>query len=360
LLDAPALPLGLDPQTATRPTSTDASVLAIDNDPAIVEVLALALGEEGYRVSSALSASEGLVHLEENRFDAVVCDLRLGALTGRDVLRRLRQADESTAFVLVSGVRDQQTAVDALRDGADDFVQKPFRIPQLRDRVRTAIGRRRAFSERLAAERRLADELQRSNEEILRRTDEIESLALRSVRSLVLSIEAKDPYTKNHSVKVARVGQAIARRLGLGCGEQRAVRLAGLLHDIGKIGIREDVLHKQGPLTPFEKAHMQQHPLIGERILLPLAAKMPELVAAVKHEHERWDGGGYPSGLRGDDIPLGARIIAVADAFDAITSDRPYRPAQPKEAAAKEIAAGAGTQFDPRVCEAFFAALSDL
>lgn len=336
-------------------TATTYRVLAVDNDIHIIDSVKVGLAGSGFHVETETTGRRTLERLLRERFDALLIDLRLGGMTGLDVLRALRPRDPATAVVFVSGLRDQQIAVDAMREGADDFVAKPFRLEALRERLESAIRRRQGFCERLLAEHKLTEALRQSNEEILRRESELQSLAIRSIRSLVLSLEAKDPYTKDHSIKVAQLSVQIARELGLTQEEQREVRLAGLLHDVGKIGIREGVLHKPGRLEADEVGHMRLHPLIGARILLPLSQRFPRVVDAVRSEHERFDGQGYPDGLCGERIPLAARIIAVADCFDAITSHRPYRRAQSVDLAASEIQNGSGTQFDPQVVQAFLA-----
>ncbi len=362
LSDALATPGTVEPHRLDLPVLEERAqrVLAIDNDPSIVESLEHGLGAAGFEVATEISGRRALARLREESFDAALCDLRLGATSGLDILRAVRPADPRTAFLLISGIRDQQIAVEAMKEGADDFVAKPFRMSQIRERISTAVARRAAFCERLDAERALSEALRTSNEDLRRSRAEIEAHTIRTIRSLVFSLEAKDRYTKDHSIKVALLSVRIAKELGLDAREQRCVRMAGLLHDVGKIGIRESVLNKQGPLDDAEREHMRLHPRIGARILLPLTQRFPEVVASVEHEHERWDGLGYPTGLRGEDIPLAARIIAVADCFDAITSSRPYRAAQHKDIAAREIRAGAGTQFDPRVVQAFLEILPEL
>ncbi len=179
-----------------------------------------------------------------------------------------------------------------------------------------------------------------------------------AVASLIEAVGAKDPYTRSHSRRVSRYARAIARLLGLSPHHQGEVALAGELHDVGKIGVPDELLHKTGPLTPEERCRLLDHTVIGERILAPLLVACPAVLAAVRWHHERMDGSGYPDGLRAQSIPLIARILAVADSFDAMTSARPYRPALPWSVAVAELKRGAGTQLDPRCVRAFLALLA--
>ncbi|MFN0207606.1 MAG: HD domain-containing phosphohydrolase [Planctomycetota bacterium] len=340
-------------QFQITPTGSAVRILAIDNDRGILDSLKYGLGEFGFEVEREESGKRAIARLQDEHYDAVLLDLKLGTVSGLEILRAIRARNQSTAIIILSGVRDHQVAVLAIQEGADDYVGKPFRLEQLRERIDQAVVRRNKFAARLREERELTEVVRKSNDEILQREAELESLAIRSIRSLVLSLEAKDPYTKDHSIKVALLSVRIAKQIGMSEQEQREVRLAGLLHDVGKIGVRESVLHKPGKLDDEELDHMRLHPQIGARILLPLSHRFPQVVDAVRSEHERWDGRGYPEGISGAQIPIAARIIAVADCHDAITSNRPYRKAQLKELAAREIAGGSGTQFDPDVVQAF-------
>ncbi|MBI3818991.1 MAG: response regulator [Planctomycetes bacterium] len=328
-------------------------VLAIDSDRAIAELVKHGLSDFGYEVETETGGKRAIDRVQTEIFDAIIVDIQLGAVTGIELLRSIRENDQQTAIILLSKLRDSEAVLLAMHNGADDFITKPFDIVQLHECVARAIVRRGTWVGHLREQRKLTDALRESHDEILQREMDLESLTIRSIRSLVLSLEAKDAYTKDHSIKVAQLSLRIAKQLGLPERVVREVRLAGLLHDVGKIGVRESVLNKPGKLNDDELEHMRRHPLIGARILLPLSHRFPEIVSAVKFEHERVDGKGYPTGIGGKDIPLAARIIAVADCHDAITSNRPYRGAQLREFAAREIAAGSGTQFDPEVVTAF-------
>jgi HD-GYP domain-containing protein (c-di-GMP phosphodiesterase class II) len=184
----------------------------------------------------------------------------------------------------------------------------------------------------------------------------IQELFLQGVQMLARALEAKDAYTRGHSIRVSRYAVGTARRLGFGEGSVDSIRLGGELHDIGKIGTRESVLHKPGSLTAEEFRQITEHPLLGERMLSPLARELPEVLRIVRFHHERLDGRGFPDGLRGERIPIEARIVAVADTFDAITTRRPYRDSRSPEDAVDELRRVAGTQLDPEAVEAFVAA----
>lgn len=185
-----------------------------------------------------------------------------------------------------------------------------------------------------------------------------DELLREAVRALQQALEARDPYTRNHSRRVADYAAAIAHELGMDRGTQQEIRLAGELHDVGKIGVADDLLKRRGPLTQDEYHLVLQHTLIGERILRPLFRDRPTILRVARCHHERFDGRGFPDGLHGEDIPLAARIVAIADSFDAMTSARPYRGALPIRVAAEELARGAGTQFDPDCVAAMLAVVS--
>jgi HD-GYP domain-containing protein (c-di-GMP phosphodiesterase class II) len=197
---------------------------------------------------------------------------------------------------------------------------------------------------------------ERLEQKVAAQAGRIEQLFLAAIQSLADALEVKDPYTHGHSVRVSRYSSVIARELGMPPEFVREVQLGGNVHDLGKIGVREAVLNKPGPLTEEEYQHVMTHPVVGWRILSPLLRDHPIALAVVRHHHERWDGRGLPDGLAGEAIPLEARIAAVADTFDAMTSARPYRPGVPVPATLEELRRCRGTQFDPRVVDAFLAA----
>jgi putative two-component system response regulator len=250
---------------------------------------------------------------------------------------------------MLTGLSDTTTAVDCLHLGAADFLLKPISMNELQARVARALEKRalvlqnRYYQENL--ERRVHEQAQR-----------IQELFLQGVQMLARALEAKDAYTRGHSIRVSRYAVATARRMGFQGALLDGIRLGGELHDIGKIGTRESVLHKPGSLTADEFRQISEHPILGERMLSPLARESPDVLRIVRSHHERLDGRGFPDGLRGERIPVEARIVAVADAFDAMTTRRPYRESRPPEQAMAELRRVAGTQLDPEAVEAFVAA----
>jgi HD-GYP domain-containing protein (c-di-GMP phosphodiesterase class II) len=252
--------------------------------------------------------------------------------------------------MLVSAVADVRTAVECLGEGAMDYVTKPFHLEEVRARVRQALDKRRLILEN-------HDYQERLEERVSIQANRLEQLFLASIQSLADALEVKDTYTHGHSLRVSRYSVVIARELNMDSDFVRQLELGGRVHDIGKIGVREAVLNKAGPLTDDEYQHIMTHPVVGWRILSPLLGDQPKALNIVRHHHERWDGRGLPDRLAAEAIPFEARITTVADTFDAMTSERPYRPGVAIDATVAEIRRCRGTQFDPAVVDAFLKAL---
>jgi HD-GYP domain-containing protein (c-di-GMP phosphodiesterase class II) len=251
---------------------------------------------------------------------------------------------------MITAVADVEVAVSCLAIGAMDYLTKPFHLEEVRARVGQALEKRR-----LVLENR--DYQERLQEKVAVQASRLEELFLASLQSLAEALEVKDPYTRGHSVRVSHYSSVIAKEMGLGGELLRRIELGGHVHDIGKIGVREDVLNKPGKLTSDEYQHIMTHPMVGWKILAPLLGDMPEALNIVRSHHERFDGRGIPDRLAGTNIPLESRISAAADSFDAMTSDRPYRPGLSMEEALTEIVRCSGTQFDPRVVDAVMSAV---
>jgi response regulator RpfG family c-di-GMP phosphodiesterase len=339
---------------ATAPRATPTSnvsvgpmrALVVDDEPRLRQVLVRLMARDGFECVDAANGEEAIAQLERAPVSIVMSDLRMPLMDGVELLRQVRERWPDTAVVMITAVADVDMAVNCLALGAMDYLTKPFHLEEVRARVRQALDKRRLLLENRAyqiqLEQRVADQGRR-----------IEQLFLASMQSLADALEVKDPYTRGHSIRVSFYSVAIANTLGVDSEIIHEIELGGHLHDIGKIGVRESVLNKPGPLTDDEYAHIMTHPVVGWRLLGPLLRDTPLALDIVRSHHERWDGRGVPDGLVGEAIPFVARIAAVADSFDAMTSDRPYRHGLTLEAAVAELIRCAGTQYDPRVVEAF-------
>jgi response regulator RpfG family c-di-GMP phosphodiesterase len=278
--------------------------------------------------------------------------MRMPELDGKGLLEVLRDQYPDTSVIMLTGMSETTTAVDCLHLGAADFLLKPISVGELQARVARVLEKRalvlqnRFYQQHL--ERRVHEQAQR-----------IQELFLQGVQMLARALEAKDAYTRGHSIRVSQYAVGTAQRLGFDGPSLDGIRLGGELHDIGKIGTKEAVLHKPGTLTDDEFRQITEHPVLGERMLLPLAQESPDVLRIVRSHHERLDGRGFPDGLRGEKIPIEARIVAVADAFDAMTTERPYRDSRPPDDAVAELRRVAGTQLDPDAVEAFVDAFPD-
>jgi putative two-component system response regulator len=305
-----------------------AQILVVDDDSMIVDVLTRFLVQEGYSVITASNGREALEQVHRHLPDLILLDVTMPVLDGFTTCRYLKE-DVRTALIpitMLTGLDDREHRKRGIEAGADDFLTKPFEQSILRARIRSQL--------RL---KRLVDQLEHTENVIF---------------MLAQAVEAKDSYTEGHLRRLRSYGEQLAIACGLPPDEVLAVRYGGILHDIGKIGISEAILLKPGALTPEEVEQIREHPAIGARIISQMRFA-PEVAPIILGHHEHWDGSGYPQGLRGHEIPIGARIIAIVDAYDAMTTDRPYRAALSWEEAYRRLQAGSGTQFDPEILEVF-------
>jgi len=323
--------------------------LVVDDEPRLRRVLVRLLEGEGFRCREAGSGVEAVDALEREPAQLVLSDVRMPLMDGVRLLREIVSRWPDTAVVMVTAVADVESAVSCLRLGALDYVAKPFNLDEVRARVAQALDKRRLIIENKTYQRRLEERV-----EVQARR--IEELFIEGVQALSDAQEAKDPYLTGHSLRVAAYAARTAEALGLDAAVADATFLGGRLHDVGKIGIREDVLHKPGRLSDEEYRHIMEHPVVGARILGPLLRDEPIALSIVRSHHERHDGKGVPDGLEGDQIPVPVRIVSVADSFDAMTSARPYRPPLPVEHALEELERMKGAQFWPEAVDAFLRA----
>ncbi|HCT58518.1 MAG TPA: two-component system response regulator [Gemmatimonas aurantiaca] len=325
--------------------------LIVDDEPSMRGILRRLMTAEGFECLEASSGSEALERLAAEPVPLMLSDFHMPGMDGAELLRQVRERWPHTAVVMITAISDVNLAVRCLDSGALDYLTKPFSIEEVRARVAQALEKRRLLLENQA----YRDHLE---ERVSLQARKYEELFLASLQSLADALEVKDAYTWGHSTRVSRYAVAIARELGVPSPRLEQLELGSRLHDIGKIGVREGILNKEGPLTDEEYLHVMEHPVIGWRLLSPLLQEMPHALAVVRSHHERFDGCGSPDALRAGDIPLEARITAVADSFDAMTSGRPYRDGMPVDEAIAELRQCSGTQFDPQCVAAFEQAIA--
>jgi len=341
--------------TAQAPVtrSPTARVLIVDDEPAACKLLALLLSEADFECKAALSGAEALRLLENDNRDAIVCDLSMPGMTGMELLAEVRRRSPQVAFLVGTGLDDVRAGILAMKSGADDYLVKPLHADLVIASLHCALQKKRLEQEvegyRLHLEEMVAE-----------RTKQIEAalkLVERSyedtLEALGVTIDLIDAATEGHSRRVCRFALEMAKAMGLSEAQHKTIAMGAYFHDIGKLALPDGILLKPGPLTAEERAFMQQHVQTGYDLVkqIPFLADAAELIWT---HHERYDGSGYPRGLKAEQIPIGARIFAVADTLDAITSDRPYRRALPFEDAFRVIQTESGRLYDPEVTAAFF------
>ncbi len=311
------------------------TVLIVDDDDLVRETLRFVLEDVGYEVCSASQAIDALAVLEREPIDIVLSDIFMPGMNGFDLLKQIRQRAPQVPVILITGFGNVEMARQALQEGASDFITKPYNISEIPILIERNLTRHTIQSHQT---RHMEKEVQQAYRSTL--------------EALLAALDVRDTETEGHSERVAAYTMAIASRLKLDSSEVPHIERGALLHDIGKIGVPDSILYKPGPLTPEEWEIMKQHPVLGYRMCMKIEM-LRSAAPIVLHHHERWDGKGYPYGLMGEEIPLGARIFAIADTLDAMTSDRPYRKALSFAQAREEIARCAKTQFDPALVEVF-------
>ena len=314
-------------------------VVVVDDDAVNLKVAGHVLSKNNMKVTTLSSGAELLEFVSDKRPDLILLDVNMPGLSGFETLEKLRAEETEIAdipVIFLTGDNDKDAEKKGLSLGAMDFIRKPFVPEVLTLRVKQIV-------ELLRLQKHLA-------EEVGRKSKENEQLFLNVVSSLAGAIDAKDTYTKGHSGRVAEYAREISRRYGYNMKEQSDIFIMGLLHDVGKIGVPDAVINKPGKLTDEEFEYIKKHPVVGSQILKKIK-EMPKLSVGARWHHERYDGKGYPDGLKGDEIPEEARIIAVADAYDAMTSNRSYRHVMSQDKVREEILKGKGTQFDPRFAD---------
>jgi len=332
------------------------SVLIVDDEEPIRSALKRYLTKQQFEVFAAASGEEALVHLRQHEDIALMlCDIRMAGMSGVDIVPKALEISPDLAILMLTAVNDATTAALCMQRGAMDYLTKPIELTELGRTIQRALKRRESLIGRRQLDHHIKEEVAKRTAEFQRERARLERVSVATLEVLINALEAKDPYLRGHSARVADLSATIAAQLGLPDDEIDQVRLAGRLHDIGKIGTREDVMNKQGPLTPEEYEHIKQHVVIGSQILAPLDHLGP-VIDTVRSHHERWDGTGYPDGRRGEEIPLLGRIVGAAEVWDALSTSRPYQEKLNVEQALQRLGELGGTVLDPKV----FAALAEV
>jgi putative two-component system response regulator len=325
---------------------TPSTILIVDDESAGRETLEALLVAHGYTLLFASNGTEALEQATSATPDLILLDVMMPGMDGFEVCRRMRQNPllAEVPIIMLTALDDQDSRIEGIEAGADDFISKPFNRTELRARIRTIT--------RLNRYRLLMNERARVAEQIKRSKDDLSRSYEATLEGWVKALDLRDKETEGHSKRVTDMTITISRRAGIHGNDLEHIRRGALLHDIGKMGIPDAVLHKPGPLTEEEWGIMKQHPVYAYEWLSPIEYLQPALDIPYSH-HEKWDGSGYPQGLSGTDIPLPARIFALVDVWDALRSDRPYRAAWPTEQVYQHIREQRNTHFDPDLVDLF-------
>lgn len=320
-------------------------ILVVDDDTSNLKMANRILGSADMRVSCLKSGEDAMKFLQDNRPELILLDIHMPGMNGFETIAAIKE-DKATAdipVIFLTADDDSSTETKGLKAGAMDFIKKPFVPEVLLLRVRHTLDLIRLQTD-------LAREVERKTQEVMAQHEKLEKISMQIMTALSGAIDAKDTYTKGHSIRVAEYSREIARRIGLSEKAQDDIYMIGLLHDVGKIGVPDAIINKPAKLTDEEYAIIKQHPSMGAEILKNIT-EFPKLSTGARWHHERYDGKGYPDGISGEEIPMEARIIAIADAYDAMSSRRSYRDVLPQDQVRGEVEKGKGTQFDPVYAE---------
>lgn len=325
-------------------------LLLVDDEETIRLAMSKFLRSRGYDVRTAESGAEALRHLENSSFACMLCDVRMPGMSGVELVPLALAREPDMAIMMLTAVNDAPTATVALSKGALDYLVKPIELSDLEKAVERALHKRALLIEQRRVEQMIREEVDLRTAELEREKEALRELTVSIAETLINAMEAKDVYLRGHSQRTSALAASMAEELGLDADTVENVRLAGRLHDIGKIGIREVILNKPSSLTPEEFEHVKDHVRIGMEILSPLK-HIGTTLQYVQDHHEHWDGKGYPRKLAGEKISIGGRILAAADAYDALTSKRAYRDPMTPEQTVEYLAQHSGVLLDPRVYE---------
>jgi len=332
-------------------SKTKPRLLIVDDEPEVRGVLRDLLSS-AYECGEAASAEEALRQLRASEFHLVISDITMSGMSGLEMIPHVKVASPDTVIVMISGMQTIESAINALRLGAFDYLMKPFDLRQAEAAVARALHHHELIVAKRLYENHLEDLVTQRTAELDEALGSLENAYRSTLQALTAALEARDAETHGHSERVVTFSLRLGREYGLSSAEMKALEFGSLLHDIGKIGVPDAILRKPAKLTEEEWERMREHPLHGQQILRGIKF-LTGAARVVAQHHEKWDGSGYPLGLKGEDIDICARIFSVADAFDAITSDRVYRQGRSYEVALAELDEWAGRQFDAKIVEAF-------
>jgi len=338
-------------------TDGPVTLLVVDDEEPIRNALRKFLVQQGYEVLTAGGGEEALAVLQRQKITGMLLDVNMPGITGIELVPQIMELEPAIALLMLTAVNDATSAALCMQRGAFDYLIKPVDLGHLGRAIHQALRRRHTQLEGQQINQWLKDEVAARVAERRLEQANPERISVATLEALVNALEAKDPYLRGHSARVADLSAMVAAQLGITDEQIEAVRTGGRLHDIGKIGIREEILNKQGPLTTAEFEHVKQHVTVGSQILAPLV-HLGEVIGFVRSHHERWDGTGYPDRLHGEEIPLGARIIGAVEIYDALTTARPYQERMPPELAVERVRDLVGTVIDPTVHGALEAVVS--
>ncbi|HEX5387082.1 MAG TPA: HD domain-containing phosphohydrolase [Gemmatimonadales bacterium] len=333
------------------------TIMVVDDEPAVRATLSRFLQRQGYESLSAATGDEALEFLRRRKVTGMLLDVHLAGVSGIDLVPRVLELEPALALLMLSAENDATSAALCMQRGAMDYLTKPIDLVPLGRAIQRALQRRQELLEGQQTTRLLRDEVAARSVELRQERASLERISLATLEALVNALEAKDPYLRGHSARVADLSATVAAEMGCSDEEVEAVRTGGRLHDIGKIGIRESILGKQGPLTDEEYDHVKQHVVVGSQILAPLV-HLQHVIGFVRSHHERWDGSGYPDRLAGGAIPTGARIIGTVEIYDALTTARPYQEKMDPGTAIARMRDLVGSVLDPAVHSALEAAVT--
>jgi putative nucleotidyltransferase with HDIG domain len=345
------MPDEVEPRGATKSRKA-ARILVVDDEAHVLSMISTTLEHQGYHVKLASSGRDAMKTLEQNTFDLVLTDIVMQDVNGITLMERIRDCHPQLPVVMVTAIHDISVAIDCMRRGAYDYLLKPFEGDRLLSTVHRALEHRQALQESYNYQQNL-ELVVRARTEMLRQAmEDLEHSYDVTLEALGDALDLKDSETEGHSKRVTAYTIALARAMNITPAEIKVIARGAFLHDIGKMAIPDEILRKPGALVPAEQTIMREHCTRGYNMLrkIPFLREAAEIVYTHQEHH---DGSGYPNGLRGSEIPIGSRIFAVADALDAITSDRPYRKARTFDVARQEILHCSGTQFDPDIVEVF-------